>query len=89
VDATNAGAGLGRIRYLKNPTSLASGDELEDIHIEDIPTVVNGLIYYGAPFRDESLMDVERAGALYQQGKLTMWGRTHNGQAGRAEPYDF
>lgn len=89
VDAANAGTGLGRVNYLAPPASIAGSDELEQIRYEDIPTIVNGLVMYGAPYRDETLIDLERAGELYQQGKALMWGRTHNGQPGRAEPLPF
>lgn len=89
VDASNAGTGLGSVKYIKQAAAVASGDDIVEIREEDLGTIVNGLVFYGAPFRDETMLEVDRAGQLYQLGIRQMWGRTFNGQGGRADPKDF
>jgi hypothetical protein len=89
VDADNAGTGLGSIKYIAQPTTLGPTDDIVEIRYEDLEVIVNGLVFYGAPFRDETMLNVDRAGQLYQQGRQYMWGRTFNGEPGKAEPNDF
>lgn len=89
TDAANSGVGLGSIKYIGPPSIIASNDVMDEIRYEDLDTITYGLIFKGAPFRDETLSDVDKAAAIYQQGKAAMWARTHNGYAGRTDPQDF
>lgn len=89
VDAGNAGVNLGKVQFLSHPTAIASGAELTEVPTEDFETVVLGIVARGAPFRDETMGDVDQALQLYERGKSLMWGRLHNSHPKRVVAQDF
>lgn len=89
ADADNAGTGIGRVVYLRAPSTFLPQDDVTDIRAEDIETVVWGLVSRGAPFRDETLADTDHALEMYERGKQIMWSRSHTEVPQRVVARDF
>jgi hypothetical protein len=89
VDTENVGVSIGEILFLKPPTAIAGGATIEEIDTEDLPTLKWGVVRKGAPFRDETLVDLEKATAHFEAGKRRMRARIYNQRPTRVYPRDF
>lgn len=74
--------------FIAPPTALRNEDDVLEIHVEDVPTVVHGLRFLGSGFK-EDLVEKQESQALYEQGARRIWARTHNGRPGRIQPMAF
>lgn len=85
-DAVNETTGLpvmAQLTYIANPRSYGLDVDLTDLHAEDIPCVVAGLVKFGAPFGDQTMETLPLDAAMYETMKREMWGRRFNGRAGQ------
>ena len=74
---------LAQVVYVASPRSYLDTQELPDIHAEDIPAIVAGMVKHGAPFGDETMVDAQMIFQQWEMEKARMWGRRWNGRPGR------
>jgi hypothetical protein len=74
---------MAQLVAIVHPRAYQDDDDLTEIHAEDIPCVVAGLVKWGAPFGDETLQTMPDSMVDYEQLKREVWGRRHNGRTGR------
>jgi hypothetical protein len=73
------------VEFEAPPANPAIGDELAQIHFEDLSTLYHGLYVHGIRFQDETLVDRGEARGVWEAGKLRMLGRVNYARiAGRA-----
>lgn len=72
--------------FIKPPAAIASGDELTEIRLEDVETVVFGLMARMASFKEETAGEGDRWLQLYLAGRQRMWGRLKNGRPRQIAP---
>lgn len=85
-DAVNATTGLpvmAQLTYIANPRSYGDDVDLTDLHAEDIPCIVAGLLKYGAPFGDQTMETLPSDMVEWETKKREMYGRRWNGRAGQ------
>lgn len=77
ADAESSGVAF-ECLFLRPPAAITSVDEIEDIRIEDIETVVFGLQARLAPVNEETAADQSAAWQAYIAGRARMYARLHN-----------
>lgn len=68
--------------YIAPPTVLTSASELTELHAEHVPGIVAGMVWYGLPFQDETLVDRQSAFAQWEMfiGELRRDAKRENGR---------
>lgn len=77
------------IVYLAPPAQITGETELTELDRVDVPWLKYGMIAYGAPFRDETIGDIEQARTLFEAGKRRLFGRIFNSAPGRISITDY
>jgi hypothetical protein len=62
--------------WTRSPTTLGVADEIADVEVVDLPTLLAGLYRVGIGYRDETLNDTVKAEADWQRGVQRMRERT-------------
>jgi hypothetical protein len=60
------------VEHLAPPATLNDGDEIVEVLIEDIPTLLAGLYRHGLKFQDETIRDMANAEAMWVAGLTAM-----------------
>ncbi len=89
VDSSNVGTNIGEIQFAKSPTVITGPTTITECPNDDLGTLKWGIIMLGAPFRDDTLIDVDKAREHYLAGKQAMRARLWTQTPVRAEPRDF
>lgn len=85
-DADTGAPIVAQLFYVAHPRSYGPDDDITEIHAEDIPVVISGLVKMGAPFGDDTLNALPAEMMDYEAGKREMWARRWNNRAGRVTP---
>ncbi len=88
ADHDNDGV-LCEVTFERAPHLIALDQDVTDVELEDIPTIVEGLKAHGAPFSEDTAGQLPAYVQLFELGKRRMWGRRWNNRAGRIRGTPF